>query len=1125
MTTEKDKQQMASQPAESEKKLNFFGQWVQIFVVRYRIVYILMMVLAILGVSSYLGLPREINPEIVLPYGYVFTLYPGASPEDVERLVTEKIENRISDISDIKTLSSTSGSGFSQIFVEYEQGVDVKEKNSEVSERINGIISELPKEAETPVVENFETNNAPIMIINISGDYDFVTLKNMGESISESLETLPDVKEAKVVGGLEREISIVVEPTLMERYGLTIEMLQGVVAAANIDIPSGRAVLDDRTFNIRTINSFEAITDIGDILVAYREGKPLYLKDVAKVKDGYKKAETFSRMSENLQTENAGMKASISISVKKKSKSDVINTSKLVTEKLEKEKGKLYPENLSVQISGDMAKLIDDQLGSVTGNALSGLVLVLVVLYLFIGLSESLIVSTVIPLSILATLWLMKLFGLTINSITLFSMVLAVGMLVDNGIVIMENIDRLRHMGYDSKRAAIEGTEQVAMAVFSSMLTTIAAFFPIMLTTGIMGAFIKPIPMTVIFALVSSFVIAMTVTPALCAKLLKDKTKYERPISPLKKRVNQVASVLLVFTLGLFAFMQDGKVGGLSIGFGIFFAIIMIAKHVGQKHRLEDSALIQGFGKVLEKIVSKRRNRVISIVALLVALVMSMSLLATGLLKVEMFGSEDQDRLYVSVTTPKGTPIEKTDAILSEVEKILLKVPEIETFVTNVGSVGADSFEDFGNANTSNPTYGRMTIDLYPKEKRERTSIQLGKDLRESVKNIPGATIKIEELQSGPPSGSPVLIRVRGENLDDMKQVTRDFEAILKEIPGTRDLRSSVSQGEAELKIHLERDKLKRYGISEAQVGMAVRNAVEGIKATAYRLGQDDIDVMIRSGNVDIQSVNDIYNIVMMNPMGTVVKVGDVAKITMEEGLTGISREALKRQMYVQSDLMEGYNAVEVTEQFKASVKDYVLPEGIVLNYGGVAEDVGESFTEMFLNMIIAAILVFMILAIQFNSLSQPIIILFTVPMALIGVLPGLFLTGNSFGFTAFIGVVALVGIGVNDAIVLVDYANSLRKEGKPIIETIVETGRSRFIPVMATTITTAGGILPLSIQEKFFQPMGVALICGLCTATVLTLVIIPVLYTSLELHKEKRRTKKQLKEMKINGGIAHEGN
>lgn len=1098
--------------AELDRPLSFFGKWAKVFVERYRIVYLLIMILVILGTTSYLGLPREINPEVVLPYGYIFTMYPGASPEDVERQVTEKIENQISDIADIKTISSNSVSGFSQIYIEYEQGVDVKEKNSEVSERINGIIADLPKDAETPIVQNFETNNSPIMIINMTGDYDFVTLKNIGQDMADALETLPDVKEAKVVGGLEREISVVVEPALMERYGLTIENVQNLVSAANMDIPSGRAVLDNRTFNIRTINSFEAISEIGDILLTYRDGKPLYLKDVALVKDGYKKAETFSRMSERLHTEQAGTKPSVSISVKKKSSSDVIKTSQLVREKLDKGKGNLYPENLSVQISGDMAKMIDDQLGGVTSNAISGLVLVLVVLYLFIGLGESLIVSTVIPLSILSTLWLMKVFDLTINSITLFSMVLAVGMLVDNGIVIMENIDRLRHLGYDSKTAAIKGTNQVAMAVFSSMLTTIAAFFPILLTTGIMGAFIKPIPMTVIFALVSSFLIAMTVTPALCAKILKDDAKAFKPVSKFRKRLNTVASVLLVFVLGLVAFKQDGQIGALSIGFALFFSVIMIAKHVGQHKRLEESALIQGYGKILEKIVSKGRNRLIAVIALFVAFVMSMSLLISGALKVEMFGSEDYDRLYVSVSTPRGTPIERTDAILSEVEKILLDIPEIETFVTNVGSGGADSFEGFGDSSASNPTYGRVTIDLYPADERERSSMDLSKVLREKVKNIPGATIKIEELQSGPPSSAPMLIRVKGENLDDMKQVTTDLEAILKEMPGVRDLTSSVSQGEAELRIQLDRAKVKRYGINEAQIGFSIRNAVEGIKATTYRVGQNDIDVMIKSGSTDIQTVNDIYNIVMVSQTGAVVKVGDVAVITMEEGLAGISRENLQRQMYVQSNLADGYNAVEMTEQFKEKIKDYPLPDGIQIAYGGEFEDVQQTFTEMFINMAIAAILVFLILAVQFNSLSQPLIILVTVPMALIGVLPGLLVTGNTFGFVAFIGVVALVGIGVNDAIVLVDYANGLRKEGKPLIEAIVETGRSRFIPVMATTITTAGGILPLSIQEKFFQPMGVALIFGLCTASILTLVVIPVLYTALELKKEKRIAKKQRK-------------
>lgn len=1112
MSHENEKQYDPAFPERSEK-LTFFGKWSKTFVERYRIVYLIVMMMVLLGVNSYMNMSREIQPEIILPYGYVFTQYPGAAPEEVERLVTEKIENRISDITDIKTISSNSSSGMSQIYIEYEQGVDVKEKNREVSERVNSIIAELPEEADTPVIENFETNNSPIVIINITGNYDFVALKNYGEKIVDRLEQEQSVKEAKLVGGLEREVTVYVDPLKLEQYGLAMDDIQNAVRSANMDIPSGNAVLDDRTFNIRTINSFNAVEDIGNVLISNREGMPLYIKDVARVSDGFKKAETFSRMSEKLGQPEAGTTPSISISVKKKANADIINTSKLVREVVETEKGELYPEDLSIQFSGDMAEMVDDSLGAVTGNALSGLVLVLVVLYLFIGLAESIIVATVIPLSILCTLWLMKMADLTINTITLFSMVLAVGMLVDNGIVIMENIDRLRHKGYNVKEAAVIGNNQVAAAVFASMLTTVAAFVPIMLTSGIMGAFIKSIPMTVIFALVSSFLVAITVTPALCTIVLKNDISVKKIVTPKRQFLNHVFSVVVVFGLGAVAFMEDGRFGLVSAVFGVVFALIMVAKIKLQHKRLEESAMIQGYGRILEGIVRDRKKRAVTLIAVFVTFFLSLSLLATGLLKVEMFGNENQDRLYVTISTPRGTPVERTDIIVAEVEQKLLSIKGIESFVANVGYQGADSFEDFGSSSASNPTYGKITLDLVKKDDRDITSMEIADDIRAKVKDIAGATISVEELASGPPTSKAIVIEVKGDSLDALKSVTQDFERSLKDVAGVENVGSSVSQGEAELKITIDRARIKRFGVNEAQVGLAVRNAVEGIKATSYKADDEDVDVVIRTfKDKEVKSVEDIRNIAVQSMSGQMVKVGDVADVTMEEGLRGISREDLTRRMYVQSDLLDGYNAVEVSNTFKEAMKDYVLPEGVTVNYAGEVEDVQETFTEMFVNMLVAVVLVFLILAVQFNSLSQPFIILFTVPMTIIGVLPGLLLTGNSFGFVAFIGVVALVGIAVNDAIVLVDYANYLRREGKELMDAVVETGKSRFIPVMATTITTAGGILPLSIQEEFFQPLGVALIFGLCTASVLTLVIIPVLYVMFESRKMKIESKKELK-------------
>lgn len=1108
---------------EANEKLNLFGRWAAFFVERYRVVYLIVLILTILGTGAYFTLPREMSPEVVLPYGSVFTLYPGAAPNEVERQVTEKIENSLSDISDIKVVESSSRSGYSQVFVEFEQGVVLKDKLNEMTEKVNSILSDLPSDAETPLVEGFESNTAAIMIVNITGDYDFVALKDMSEVIGTRIETVAGVKEAIVVGGLEREITIWVDPLKLEAYGLTLETLHNALASSNVTIPGGNAVLDGTEFNIRTIGEFEQVEDIKNIILSQSGGQYLYLKDVARVVDGYEAPESYSRMADQLGTEEAAVKPNISIAVKKKNSADIIRTAEAVRTLIADEKGTLYPDDLSVVITGDTSKYVKDQLGGVAGNALSGLILVMMVLFLFIGLGESLIVSAVIPLSILSALWLFKVFDLTLNSITLFSLVLAVGMLVDNGIVIMENIDRLRFKGLSSRDAAVVGTNQIAGAVFSSMLTTVAAFFPILLTSGIMGSFIKPIPMTVIFALVSSFFIAVTVTPALCSKVLVKHRGEEQTESPKRRNLKKILSIVFVLVLTVVAFREDGQIGVLSLTFGALFTSIMIFKQMAKNKSIEESFIIQKYGQFLSGILVSKKKRWATLGTMAVAFILSMSLVFTGVLKVEMFANEDQDRLYVNIETPIGTPLQRTDTLVAEVEQRLMDIPEIITFVSNVGTYGVDSLNDFSTSSTGNGTIGQIIIDLTPVDERERTSMEIADVIRDRIADLPGGKISVQELSSGPPSGTAVMIKVMGEDLDALKQVTQDFESTLKTIPGVSNVNSSVSQGQSELQIVIDKTKAKAYGLQEAMIGLAVRNATEGYKATTFRTELDDINVVLRTESQSLTSIEQIKSIAIQNPSGQIVKLGDVADVKIAEGLNGINRENSDRRMYVGSDVLEGYNAVEVTAAFEEATKDYPLPEGITIQYSGVVQDIEETFTEMLINMLIAVILVFLILAVQFNSLSQPMIILITLPLAMIGVMPGLYFTGNTFGFVAFIGVVALVGIAVNDAIVLVDYANYLRKNGQPLMEALVETGKSRFIPVLATTITTAGGILPLSIKEKFFQPMGMALIFGLSVATILTLIIIPVLYTMQALAKEKKAQKKIQKELKRNGGTYNE--
>ncbi len=1096
---------------------NILGRWASFFIERYKIVYLMLIAIIIVGTSAFLGLPRELQPEIVLPYGQVFTVYPGAAPEEVETLVSNKLEARLEEVEDLKMISSYSFSGGSSIWLEFEQGTDMEKRMNEVREKVTAAQHELPADAETPEVNELQSNNSPIMIVNMSGDFTQAELKNYAEDIEQRLEMESVVSDVLIIGGVEREIKVHVDPKKVAIYGISLDQIKNSIEVSNLNYPGGTATLDEKNFSIRTVGELESVDALSEVIIGYSGSGPIKLKDIAVIEDGYKEVESYSRMSVGLGSDDPHMKRSVALSIKKKDTADVIKTSALVRSILEEERGRLFPSEMELQVSGDTAEFVDEQLGAVMDNAFSGLYLVLVVLFLFIGLREAGIVSIVIPLAIMMALTFLSAADMTLNNITLFSLVLAVGMLVDNGIVIMENVDRLRSKGLDARLASEAGTNQIAPAIMASTLTTLAAFFPIALTPGIMGAFVKPIPITVMFALGSSFFLAVTITPALCSVFLKKPAKKQEDMTPLKRNAVRILSVAIIVVLSLQAFKGDDGYGLLSLVFAAVFGGFMFMKQYMKRDKDSEHPIINAYGKRLYAIVSKRSKRWMLVGALVIAFLSSMALIPLGILKVEMFGESDYDRLYVDITTPQGSTLDQTSAVAQKVEMLLFDYPEIETFVSNVGITGADSFDSFNGSSTGSPDIARFTVDLISADDRERSSMEIAADLREKIKRIPGAEIEVQELEDGPPSDAPVVIGIIGEDLDQMEGVAQNFKGVLEEIEGTRDVATSLASGGPEIEIRVNKEKAALYGLNEYMIGSSIRSTVTGLKATTYRNNQEEIDVIIHSGIDNMKSKSELNGMYFYNQKGEAIQFNQVAEFIETEASPTIRHEDGRRRVNVTAQTLSGANTVEIMDAFREKVEARPLPDGITIKYAGELGDMQDSFTDMFINMIVAAILVYIILAVQFNSLSQPLIILFAVPLGLIGVMPGLVITGNSFGFLAFIGVVALVGIAVNDAIVLVDYINYLRRNGYELYDAVRETGKTRFMPVLATTITTAGGILPITLKQEFFGPMGYALIFGLMMATVLTLVAVPTLYTMLEEFKMNHQEKRNRKAEKAN--------
>ncbi len=1075
---------------------NILGKISAFFIDRYRGAYLIIAAIILLGAQAYYVLPREIRPEIVFPFGSVTVVNSGAAPQEMESLITDKIETKLKEIDDIKSITSSSSNGVSNVTIQFQLGCDIDEKVNEMRNKISEIQNELPDESNEPVIAGFETSDEAIITLNISGDYDPIALKNVSEDIQDEIEKIDGVSEVTMVGDIEREINIYVDSSKLASYNISMDQIKNAIASSNMNTPGGNIELDNMNFNVRTIGQFKEIKEIENTIVSVQDGMPIYLKNVARVEDTYKDETSYSQIYEKGVSKGKKVTPTITLSVTREASSDTIAISSEIKALLKKSEGKLYPKDVFIAITGDSGVTVKDAINDVVGNTISGLVIVIIVLFLFIGFRESIIVAFVIPLSLLSSFVLMKYNGMTFNALSLLGLILALGMLVDNAIVIMENIDGFREKGLDIISASRIGANQVASAVFASTLTTMAAFLPMSTASGIMGEFLKTIPITVMFAIGSSFLISLTITPALCSRFLsKHKEKTDKNKGKLEK-IKKISSVALVFVLSLYAFMIDGTFGFLSWFCAVIFSGAMYIKQF-KFHKSNAShsnlKIIGMYTNMMNKVLSSKIKRITIVSTAIVIFFITLLTIPLGILKIELIPTTDSTSLSINVQTPSGYLLEDTKNVVGEVEKILFHYPEIKDFVSKIGSTGA-----MGSGG-DNASKGKISIDLVDENKRNRSSMQIVDSLRKDVKKIAGAKITVEQSGNGPSSGKPISIQIKGEDLEGLSSIANDLQGILKGISGTAEVSTSIEDKPPELQIIIDKEKASLLGLDVRNISSEIRKSIQGIEISKFKQNQDEIDIIIRTKEEEIKSINDFEKIYFTASNGEKIKFSQVASLVETKGLNAIDHEDLKRIVKVESNVVKGGNSNEIIQKFKDKIKTYSMPEDVEVSFGGESEDITESFTDMFKDMIFAIVLVFIILAVQFNSLSQPMVILSSLPLAVIGAIVGLIVTGNNFGLYAFMGIVSLVGIAVNDAIVLVDYINYLRKNGYALIDGIVEAGKSRFLPVMATSITTIGGILPLALKDPDYAQMGFALIFGLAVCTVLTLVIIPISYFSME--------------------------
>lgn len=994
-----------------------------------------MLIAILIGFVSLGLLPIDLYPKMDIPVAIVSVSYSGVGPEEIETLVTKPLEKSVATVSNLKKVTSFSREGTSIIVVEFEYGTDMDFATLQMREKVDLVKGALPDDASSPMVLKIDPNAQAIINLGVSSDMDLAKLQSLVEDDLQSrFERIEGVASVDISGGDKNEVSIKVDQEKLSGYNLSLNQIKNTLRSENLNLPGGNVNKGDKEILVRTVGEFKNIDEIKNIPISLRTGQTIKLSDIAKVELGYQDKDTLSRVNG---------KNSIGVSITKQSSANTVK----VAEKILKEVDNISAEysQIDIIVGTDQSEFINKSISNVTSNAIIGGLLSVIILFLFLrNIRSTFIVGIAIPISIIATFALMYFGGLTINLISLGGLALGIGMLVDNSIVVLENIYRHREEGKSSFEAAIIGAKEVTMAVFASTMTTIAVFLPIVFVKGFTAIIFKQLSFTVVFSLIASLIIAITVVPMLSSKILKVG-------EPKKKEFKFIEKILDVFTKTI-------------------------------------EKLSSAYGKLLDYVLHHRKTTVFVAILIFVS-----SIALVGAVGGEFFPAEDEGSFTVTIETPFGTTLEESDRITKDVEKIVNDIPEKDKVFSTVG--GSSGFS------TSASNSSSVNVVLVKQKERKRDTAQVVNEVRKKVESIPGAKITISESSSmgGGGSSAAIAIQIKGDDLETLKTIGSDFEKILKQIPGTAEVTSDTEEGNPEARINLNRDVASFYGITANDVANTIKSSIDGSKATTFKVDGDEIDVNVSLGDSVKNSIEDVKQIQITSQTGKTVPLGQIADIEYGNAPTQIARIDQTRTVTVSSQL-DGRDLKSVTDDIKKELENYNLPSGYTYTFTGQQQDMAEAFSSLALALLLSIVIVYMVLASQFESLIHPFTVMLSVPFALSGGFIGLFITGRSLSVPALIGVIMLSGIVVNNAIVLVDYINQLRESGMDRKEAIIKAGFTRFRPILMTTLTTVLGLIPLALGigegASTQAPMATVVIGGLTLSTVLTLAFIPVVYS-----------------------------
>ncbi len=1012
-----------------------------------------------IGVYSLQNIPVDLYPEIEPPIISVFTQYPGASAADIESQVTRPLEDNLSTVSELKEISSVSRDQVSTIIIEFEYETNLDEATNEIRDVIDRIERFLPEDIEQPTIFKFSSAMIPVMVMAATADESYPALaKIIDEDVVNPLNRIEGVGTVQVSGEPVREVHVDVDPEKLDAYDLTVAEIGGILAGENINMPSGNIKMGLMDYPLRFTGEFEESRNINDIVISNLDGNPVYVRDVAEVKDTLRELTIEERMNQE---------KSLSIIIQRQSGANTVQIANDINEELPSIRDNLPPD-VELMTIIDLSEFITDSVDNLVNILYYAAIFVTIVVLFFIGRwRATFIIILTIPVSLIGGFIYLFYAGNTLNLISLSSLTIAMGMVVDDAIVVLENSAKQIERGSSPREAAIYGTNEVGLAVVASTLTVLAVFLPLTMITGLMGLFFRQLGFIVAITVSVSTLAALTLTPMLISKI-----------------------------------MSSG--GGPSKGLGPKTSAVIIR-------------VLDGIDNIYERILTWALGHKLLVVIISVLIFIS-SFLLVPFIGTSFIPEADQNRLDADIELPIGLRLEETAKTARSLEELLENhYPEVDLYSVSSGASADAIFVTAAGSHTID-----LTMRLVPQDERDRDVWELAESLRQDLATYPEIVNYSVDTQGGPGMGmgAPVEVEIFGDDFDETSRIANELVERMEKIEGVRDIGISRNPERPELRIEPDQEKMSMYGLNASTVANTIRNSIDGMTATLYREEGEEYDVVVRYKEEFRESIDHVENIFVRTPMGHRVRVKEFAKVEEYYSPPNIERKNRMRYLTVSSSLHER-SLGDVTADVQAELDQMDLPDNIYVEFGGEIEDQQEAFSDLGLLLALAIFLVYVVMAAQFESFRMPFIIMLAVPFAFSGVMLALFITGTELSVISMLGGIILVGIVVKNGIVLVDFTNLMYNRGMSVVRSVITAGKSRLRPVLMTTLTTLLAMIPMALATgegaEIWAPMAIAVIGGLSFSTLVTLVFVPVVYAMFGARKVKQERKKVHK--RVNGG------